>query len=175
MRICHTARRALSYEIRMITSPRCTSSRTQLLPVRPRPNRHSRESGNPWHRALRSSKRKRPTGFRIIHSRAWRRPKSLGVYGVALRTAEQPLFDRFRLPHTSQIHARSVTPALFVGATPLSGAARARFPSPLRRPPRSLRGTPRSALSFLAWAHLKAVEPTRAGASPAQLGVKTFR
>src|SRR5918993_4872133 len=41
------------------------------------------------------------------------------------------------------------------------GAARARFPSPLRRPPRSPREMPDPALSQLAWAYLKALEAVR--------------
>src|SRR5215212_8138488 len=50
--------------------------------------------------------------FREFHFRNC--PKSLGgVYSVALQTAEKALFDRFRLPHTGQIHARSSVGTLF--------------------------------------------------------------
>src|SRR5215207_6166629 len=44
-------------------------------------------------------------------------------------------------------------------------SSRAQPPFPPRRPFRPLRGTSRTALSQLAWAHLKAVEPAPAGVS----------
>ena len=46
-----------------------------------------------------------------LPSRQSERPE--GTYSVTLQTAEKAVFDRFRPPHTGQIHARSGVRTLF--------------------------------------------------------------